>query len=344
LKFSIFDHVDRSDRPLARQFDERLEFVAAADRLGFYCYHVAEHHATPLNMVPVPGVFLGAVARATTRIKLGPLVYLLPLYSPLRLIEEVGMLDHLSHGRLEIGVGRGVSPYELNFHKVDPESSREIFIDAFDVLLAGMTNDRLNHKGPYFSYANVPMELRPLQRPHPCLWYGSSNAVGSQWAGERGLHFSTLGPVVAAKGYIDTFRAALAKRGGPLIAKPEFPGGTVVGINRSIVVADTDEEAMRIAQPAYDHWYANLTKLERENVAGPKITKSMFADAGEAVRRGTVFVGSPATVRAAIAEQVAELGVNYMSLAFYFGSLSHEHAMRSLNLFATEVMPKLEHL
>jgi alkanesulfonate monooxygenase SsuD/methylene tetrahydromethanopterin reductase-like flavin-dependent oxidoreductase (luciferase family) len=341
MRFSIFDHVDRSDRPLAKQFDERLDYVAAADRLGFYCYHVAEHHATPLNMVPVPGVYLGAVARATTRIRLGPLVYLLPLYSPLRLIEEIGMLDHLSHGRLEIGVGRGVSPYELNFHKVDPESSRAIFVDAFDTLIAGMTSDRLNHKGPYFSYENVPMELPPLQRPHPALWYGSSNAVGAQWAGERGLHFSTLGPVAPAKTFIDTYRAALARRGGPMIAKPEFSGGTVVGINRSIVVAETDAEALRIAQPAYNHWYANLTKLERDNVAGPKFTKSMFADAGEAVARGTVFAGSPETVRAAIAAQIADLGVNYMSLAFYFGTLPHADAMRSLELFAREVMPKL---
>src|SRR5450755_1192178 len=195
MKVGLFDHVERSNRPLATQFDERLKFAVAAEAAGIYCLHVAEHHATPLNMVPVPGVYLGAVARATSRIRLGPLVYLLPLYSPLRLIEEVGMLDHLSHGRLEIGVGRGVSPYELNFHKIDPESSREIFIDAFDTLLAGMTSDRLNHKGPYYSYANVPMELRPLQRPHPGLWYGSLNAVGAQWAGERGLHFATLGSV-----------------------------------------------------------------------------------------------------------------------------------------------------
>ena len=83
MKFAVFDHVDRSDDPLAKQFDERLTYVAAADEAGFYCYHVAEHHATPLNMVPVPGVYLGAVARATKRIRLGPLVYLLPLYSPL---------------------------------------------------------------------------------------------------------------------------------------------------------------------------------------------------------------------------------------------------------------------
>jgi alkanesulfonate monooxygenase SsuD/methylene tetrahydromethanopterin reductase-like flavin-dependent oxidoreductase (luciferase family) len=155
MKFSVFDHVDRSDDPLAKQFDERLEYVSAIDGLGFYAYHIAEHHATPLNMVPVPGVYLGAVARATKRIRIGPLVYLLPLYSPLRLIEEIGMLDHLCHGRLDLGIGRGVSPFELNYHKVDPETSREVFVDAWQCVVAGMTHERLTYHGKHFSYDNV---------------------------------------------------------------------------------------------------------------------------------------------------------------------------------------------
>ena len=87
MKVGLFDHVENAGRPLATLFDERLTFVRAAEDAGIYCLHVAEHHATPLNMVPVPGVYLGAVARATRRMRLGPLVYLLPLYSPLRLIE-----------------------------------------------------------------------------------------------------------------------------------------------------------------------------------------------------------------------------------------------------------------
>jgi alkanesulfonate monooxygenase SsuD/methylene tetrahydromethanopterin reductase-like flavin-dependent oxidoreductase (luciferase family) len=115
MKIGLFDHVEDGARPVAQLFDERIEFAAAADKAGFYCLHVAEHHATPLNLVPVPGIYLGAVARETKHLRLGPLVYLLPLYSPLRLIEEICMLDHLSHGRLDIGVGRGVSPYELEF-------------------------------------------------------------------------------------------------------------------------------------------------------------------------------------------------------------------------------------
>jgi len=114
MKFGIFDHVDTNGLPLSEILDKRLEYVKAVEDAGFYGYHVAEHHATPLNLVPVPGVYLGAVANATTKLRLGPLCYLLPLYSPLRLIEEIGILDHLCHGRLDVGVGRGVSPFELN--------------------------------------------------------------------------------------------------------------------------------------------------------------------------------------------------------------------------------------
>src|SRR6266446_3103111 len=124
MKIGLFDHVEHGKRPLATLFDERLAFAQAADEAGIYCLHVAEHHATPLNMVPVPGVYLGAVARATKRMRLGPLVYLLPLYSPLRLIEEICILDHLSNGRLDFGVGRGIVPYEMayfNLHHLETE-------------------------------------------------------------------------------------------------------------------------------------------------------------------------------------------------------------------------------
>ncbi len=119
MKIGMFDHIEDGERPLAQLFDERLKLIEAAEAAGVYSLQLAEHHQTPLNMVPVPGVFLGAVARATKKMRIGTLVYLLPLYSPLRLIEEICMLDHLSHGRLDVGVGRGVSPFELKYHKVE---------------------------------------------------------------------------------------------------------------------------------------------------------------------------------------------------------------------------------
>src|ERR1700728_659744 len=224
MKIGLFDHVEDGHRRLAALFDERLQFAAAADEAGFYCLHVAEHHATPLNMVPVPGVYLGALARATRRMRLGPLVFLLPLYSPLRLVEEICMLDHLSYGRLDVGVGRGVSPYELKFHKVEHDQSREIFIDAFNCISAGLTTDSLSYAGKHFTYENVPIALSPSQQPYPPFWYGSSNEIGSTWAGEHGLHFVTLGPTPIAKANIEAYKKALAKRGAPAQPQSEVFG------------------------------------------------------------------------------------------------------------------------
>ena len=189
-------------------------------------------------------MFMGAVARLTKKIKMGPLVYLLPLYSPLRMIDEICMLDHLSHGRAEIGVGRGVSPFELRYNKVDPEKSREIFIDAYRCIAKGLTTNMLTYKGPHYEYENVPIALRPLQQPHPPFWYGSSGAEGSTWAGEEGLHFVTLGGNQFAKTNLDTFKACVRqtrRQGGA--AQPEFPGGVALGVQRHIFVDETDEKA-----------------------------------------------------------------------------------------------------
>ena len=150
MQVGLFDHVERADRPIATTLDERLTFATAADAAGFYCLHVAEHHATPLNLVPVPGVYLGAVARATRRMRLGPLVYLLPLYNPLRLAQEICMLDNMSRGRLEVGVGRGVSPYELAFYNVSPQEARVMFREALDILIAALTTGEVSYAGTYF--------------------------------------------------------------------------------------------------------------------------------------------------------------------------------------------------
>ena len=113
MKFGIFDYIDLRTEPLTRTYDERMVLLQAAEEAGFYGYHITEHHATPLSATPSPAVFLAAAARETKRIRLGALLFLLPLYHPLRLLEEFLMLDNLSKGRLDIGVGRGISPFEF---------------------------------------------------------------------------------------------------------------------------------------------------------------------------------------------------------------------------------------
>jgi alkanesulfonate monooxygenase SsuD/methylene tetrahydromethanopterin reductase-like flavin-dependent oxidoreductase (luciferase family) len=133
MQFGVFDHLDRGAAPLGEHFENRLKLIEAYDRLGIHRYHLAEHHATPLGLAPSPSVFLAAVAQRTRQLRFGPLVYTLALHHPLRVAEEICMLDHMSGGRLELGVGRGVSPHEVAYYGVDPAKAQAMYIEALQV-------------------------------------------------------------------------------------------------------------------------------------------------------------------------------------------------------------------
>src|SRR6266436_6692937 len=134
MEFGIFDHLDRSPSSLADYYEERLAIVELFDRAGFHAYHLAEHHGTPLGMAPSPSVFLAAVAQRTKRLRFGPMVYALPLYHPLRLIEEICMLDQMSGGRLEIGFGRGSVPAELIYYGQKPEEAQQVYAEVIELI------------------------------------------------------------------------------------------------------------------------------------------------------------------------------------------------------------------
>src|SRR5712691_7723516 len=161
MKFGVFDHLDRDGLPLNDYYEARLQIIEAYDRYGFHGYHIAEHHGTPLGMAPSPSVFLAAVAQRTRRLRFGPMVYALPLYHPLRLIEEICMLDHMSGGRLDIGFGRGASPTELEYYGQKPEQAEAVYAEALELILKGLTEPVLTFHGQFFHVDDVPMELAP---------------------------------------------------------------------------------------------------------------------------------------------------------------------------------------
>src|SRR5262249_46006521 len=139
MQFGIFDQNDHGPYALAEQYENRLSLIAFYDRAGFRTYHMSEHHATPLNLTPSPSVFLAAVAQRTTRLRFGALVYVLPAHHPLRLAEEICVLDHLSGGRVEVGIGRGASPHELNYFGVDPDHAQAMYVEAYNVIMQALT-------------------------------------------------------------------------------------------------------------------------------------------------------------------------------------------------------------
>src|SRR2546423_6621062 len=242
MRFGVFDHLDDSGAPLGQHFEERLKLIETSDRAGFYGYHLAEHHNTPLGYAPSPSVFLSAVAQRTTRLKFGPMVYLLPLYHPLRLIDEVCMLDQMSGGRFLYGVGRGISPIEVGFYGIDFATGAEQFREAFEVIRIGLTEDELTYHGKFYDFDHVPIVMKPQQKPFPELWYGTSRPDSIPWAAERGAHIVTLRDTNAARAIIDLYKSEwqLFVR-----AEKDLPK---MGINLIIVVADTIAKTRHIAR------------------------------------------------------------------------------------------------
>src|SRR3954466_95590 len=222
MEFGVFDHLDRYDIPLHKYYEARLKLIELYDQSGFHAYHLAEHHATPLGMAPSPSVFLAAVAQRTKRLRFGPMIYALPLYHPLRMIEEICMLDQMSGGRLDVGFGRGASPIELQLYGQNPDHARAIYDEALAVVLKGLTEKSVSFKGKHFNYDNVPMEIAPVQRPHPPFWYGVHATDSAARCARDNINAVTLDSVEATKSFVESFNTTWSDLGRLVAARPKF--------------------------------------------------------------------------------------------------------------------------
>jgi alkanesulfonate monooxygenase SsuD/methylene tetrahydromethanopterin reductase-like flavin-dependent oxidoreductase (luciferase family) len=337
LRVGIFDWIDHnSSLSLAETYEQRLRMLELADEAGIWGYHMAEHHGTPLAVAPSPNLFLAAAAQRTQRLRLGPMVQLLPLYNPLRNIEEVCFLDNISNGRLELGVGRGISAEELEIYGLTSEEARARYDECFDILMQGLTQPTVTHKGAYYSIVDAPMTIRPLQQPHPPLWYPTSNPERVTWVAEHGFHtlfgFSHTGPEVIAAG-VAQYRAVLAAA-GPGAAT--LGHDAMLGATRHVYVDETDEKALAVAREAYTAFDINFRTRP-----GRSLEASRRGDFDTAIGWGGIYAGSPETVRAQVQEFLDGTRINYFVGTFAFGSLTTEQVLRSLRLFTQEVMPAL---
>lgn len=335
MKFGIFDQVDDSGRPLNVQYEQRLQLAELYDQSGFHCYHQSEHHATTLSMAPSQSVFLAAMAQRTRRIKLCPLVYLLPIHHPLRLAEEICMLDHLSNGRLEFGIGRGASPHEIEALGMDPEAAGQAYAEAYDILQKYFGSDVVDHDGRFWRVRNFPVTLRPLQAPQPPMWYAVATPESTAWPARNGVNIICGGPVDRVRLISDRYRAEAADAG------PAARANALLGIWRFVVVAETDQEAREIAERAWPAFHHSFYKLWRQHGTEPARLK-LAPDYAGMIASGHGFAGSPTTVADGLIRQARDGNVNYIVAHLMFGNMPHEDAMASTRLFADEVMPLVE--
>ena len=174
MEFGVFDHIEPVENiSLSEIYELRLQQLEIFDKSEFYAYHLAEHHSPAVHsLAPSQNVFLAAASQRTSNLKLAPCVYVLPLHHPLRLIEEISMLDHLSDGRIEIGVGRG-GVMEAYFwgQEADSETNYQRYLETLDILKTSLDKKYLTYSGQFHNFDGLPMRLNPIQKPYPPMWY-----------------------------------------------------------------------------------------------------------------------------------------------------------------------------
>jgi alkanesulfonate monooxygenase SsuD/methylene tetrahydromethanopterin reductase-like flavin-dependent oxidoreductase (luciferase family) len=331
MKFGVFDQNDRTGRPIATQYEERFKLAALYEDLGFSHYQMSEHHGTPLSVTPSPSVFLAALSQRTTRLRFGPLVYLLPIYNPMRLAEEICMLDCLSNGRFEFGVGRGASSYELGYLGVAESSAPEMYREALEVIREGLQTGRLDRKGRHWSYEDVRLSVGPIQSPPP-IWYAASSPESAVWPAQNLFNLVCAGPIERVRDITARYRLEQRAVVGAGSAT------NLIGVNRYIFVGRTDAEATEIAGRAWRVHHANFWSLWHRYGSEPRNFK-LPPRLEPVIESGFAIIGSCETVKAELRRQVSTSGVNYLSGNFAFGDLSFDEVAESARLFSEGIMP-----
>jgi alkanesulfonate monooxygenase SsuD/methylene tetrahydromethanopterin reductase-like flavin-dependent oxidoreductase (luciferase family) len=340
MQFGIFDWVEANDALSPGEvYAHKLDLAAAADRAGFHGLFLAEHQGTPLSIDASPSVLLAAIFQRTQRLRAGALPFCLPWYDPYRFYNEVCMLDQLSRGRLELGVGRGVSPIESSiFNLKTIEESRERYRETLDAFFAACNSPLLNFHGQRYEYRDVELYNKPVQRPYPPLWFPSSNRDSIEFTARHGYHTALIAKNADSKYLFDQYREIWERHKGDLNRHNAHVAAPFLAKTQHIVIAENYIEAERIGLQAYESWKGHMHHLSRKHGRPDAMKLEPYNE--DSVQR--LIVGPPNAALEKLQEVIAATGMNYLLCVFSFGNLAPQAALRSLELFAAEVMPKLK--
>jgi alkanesulfonate monooxygenase SsuD/methylene tetrahydromethanopterin reductase-like flavin-dependent oxidoreductase (luciferase family) len=347
MEIAVWDSVKpRPDTSHADLYREHLAEIAVAEECGFQHYWFLEHHLTPSCPLPSPNLFIAAAAQHTQRIRLGNMVNVLPFRNPLVLAEEIAMLDTLTDGRLDVGIGRGLKPTEFETFGVVQDESREMFLEALDVMLGVWQHDTFTHRGRYFQVdKRTPLSPPLVQRPHPPLYVSAQSRESLRWAAERDVPFGQIDARIpdcqADQDYYRQVQVASGHAPAPRLF-----------LTREVYVDESDERARREALPHlkiyWDLWnrYTQFTqagKMPDSYDAWRQRAPVLYAMGyEELIAENMVLIGDPEHVARQIVAHQRALDPAILTCVFHLGHLAHEQVARSMRLFADEVLPRVQ--
>ena len=326
-------------------FQRQLDEIELAERIGIDQVWFYEHHLQPTAPVPSPNLLIAAAAPRTRHIRFASMVNVLPYRNPLIVAEEAAMLDNLTGGRLDIGIGRGLRPTEFEAFAVDQQRSREMFLESFDIIGRVFADETFVHRGQYWTvHKNGPLSPPLVQRPHPPFLVTAQSAESVHWAGTHDIPFAQIDSTVEqARHDLALYREAQIAHGHR--AAPRLY------LMREVYVGDSDAQARAEARPyLLQYWqlwnrYTQFTKdgqmpdsYDFWRRQAPMLHAMSFE---EVLAHDMGIIGSPETVAEAILRIAGQVELMGLAIIFKLGALPYDMVERSMTRFGEEVMPRL---
>jgi len=329
-------------------FRRQLEEVELAERIGIDEIWFLEHHLIPTSPTPSPNLLIAAASQRTERIRFANMVNILPFRHPLLVAEEAAMLDNLTDGRLDMGLGRGLRPPEFEAFDVDQQQSREMFLESFEIIRRVWADENFEHRGKYWTVRkDAPLSPPLVQRPHPPFLVSAQSEESLRWAAAHDIPFAQIDSL-----------AEQARRDQALYREVQVAHGHAPAprlyLMREIYVGDSDARARAEAEP-YLLQYWELWNRYTQFTRGGKLPDSydfwrrqapmlhaMTFD--QIVAADMVILGGPQTVAETILRIAGQLDPRGLALIFKLGALPYDRVERSMTLFGDEVVPRIRHL
>ena len=325
MKFGMFvigDYHPQSNKTLSDYYEQILEQARWAEDLGYECFWFGEHHFDFFGVVPSPPVLMAVAAKRTRTIRLGVAVSLLPYRNPILTAEEYAMVDVLSGGRLDFGVGRGTPPELVGFGV--KEDNRDLLVEGLDVVKMAWSEGRVSYKGKYHHIDNVALNVTPVQKPTPPLYFAALSEGSYVVAGEQGypilgIPYASCKTIADVKTKIAFYKETLARHG-------------------------CDSQKLDIVQCFHSH-VAETDRVAQENAKRgmiPYLSARLAVrprNYDELYRDRMILVGNPEHCSDQIAE-IKETGTNYIIFMMNFATLEQAKILRSMEIMAKEVMPR----
>jgi alkanesulfonate monooxygenase SsuD/methylene tetrahydromethanopterin reductase-like flavin-dependent oxidoreductase (luciferase family) len=360
LEFALWDSVNstpREGQTMADVYADHISLAKRVEELGWHSYFVIEHQNSPVGRITAPTVYLTAVACATQTLRVGAMMWQLPFYHPMRLAQEVAMLDQLSRGRVEFGTGIGVHEHEFIRWGMDYYQRAAMSEEVLQLVKMAWTQDEVTFDGHYFQLDEALPQPKPYQKPYPPIWAAVHSDPAIEFAAKNNLHVAQnldTDDVVARK--FDLYRKTWQEcdHEGPM---PR------VFLQRIVHVAETDEKAYAQAKkymmpqegagPSFGGgaiaqtrigWGTNARGMGRDSDRpDDKARGETMRQASQSfefnIENGLAVVGSPATVIEKLQQGQEKIGYDIFSTNFGVGRMPDEMVLESVNLFGKEVIP-----